>query len=117
MKAIIVNELGPPEVMKIEDVPTPEARGSEVLVRVRAVGVNPVETYIRAGNYASVPPLPFTPGKDASGVIESVGAAVSRWKAGDRVYTANSITGVYAEYTLCDEIDLARLPENVSFED
>ncbi len=116
MKAILVHEFGPPEVMNIEDVETPRPTGTQVLVRVEAIGVNPVETYIRSGNYPSVPPLPYTPGKDASGVVESVGESVTKWKAGDRVYTANSLSGTYAEYTLCDETQLAALPDNVTFE-
>ena len=116
MRSIVVNEFGAPEVMKLEEVETPNAAGSQVLVRVHAIGVNPVETYIRSGTYPSVPPLPYTPGKDASGVVEAIGDDVTKWKVGDRVYTANSISGTYAEYTLCEEIDLGRLPENVSFE-
>src|SRR5258706_15668549 len=116
MKAIVAKEFGPPEVMKLEDVETPRPAGPQVLVRVKAIGVNPVETYIRSGNYPGVPPPPYTPGKDASGVVEAVGDDVTKWKIGDRVYTANSISGTYAEYTLCEEIDLGRLPENVSFE-
>ncbi|MEO6655553.1 MAG: NADPH:quinone reductase [Pyrinomonadaceae bacterium] len=116
MKAIVVHEFGPPDVMKLEDVPTPEISGSQVLVRLHAVGVNPVETYIRSGNYPSVPPLPYTPGKDAAGVVEAVGESVTKLKPGDRVYTSNSISGTYAEYTLCEEIDLGRLPDNVTFE-
>ncbi len=116
MKAIVVREFGPPEVMKLDEVPTPQPTAAQVLVRVHAIGVNPVETYIRSGNYPSVPSLPYTPGKDAAGVVESVGESVTKWKPGDRVYTANSICGTYAEFTLCDEIDLGRLPENVSFE-
>jgi NADPH2:quinone reductase len=116
MKAIVVHEFGPPEVMKIEDVETPRPKGSQVLVRVHAVGVNPVETYIRGGNYPSKPDLPYTPGKDAAGVVESIGDSVTTLKPGDRVYTAQSISGTYAEYTLCEEKDLGLLPENVSFE-
>ncbi|MBV9215176.1 MAG: NADPH:quinone reductase [Acidobacteria bacterium] len=117
MKAIVVHEFGAPEVMRLEDVPVPEPQGTEVLIRVRAVGVNPVETYLRSGNYPSVPALPYTPGKDAAGVVESAGNGVTKWKAGDRVYTANSVSGTYAEYTLVDERDLGKLPENVSFEE
>lgn len=116
MQAIVVHEFGEPEVMKLEEIETPHPTGTQVLVRVHAIGVNPVETYIRAGTYPSLPPLPYTPGKDASGVVEAVGDGVTKWKPGDRVYTAQSITGTYAEYTLCEEIDLGRLPENVSFE-
>ena len=116
MKAIVVNEFGPPEVMKIEEIAIPVATNTQVLICVHAIGVNPVETYIRSGNYPSVPPLPYTPGKDAAGVVEAVGESVTKWKAGDRVYTANSISGTYSQYTLCNEIDLGHLPENVTFE-
>ncbi len=116
MKAIVVREFGEPEVMKVEDVPTPEPEVGEVLVKVHAIGVNPVETYIRSGNYASVPPLPYTPGKDAAGEVAEVGEGVTGWKEGDRVYTAQSVSGTYAEYSIVNEIDLGRLPENVSFE-
>ncbi len=116
MKAIVVREFGEPEVMKIEEVETPRPSGSQVLVRLNAAGVNPVETYLRTGIYPNPPKLPYTPGKDGAGVVEAVGDAVTRWKGGDRVYTANSITGTYAEYCLCEEADLGRLPDNVTFE-
>lgn len=116
MKAIIVKEFGGPEVMQIEAVPTPVAAAGQVLVKVEAVGVNPVETYIRSGQYAGLPTLPYTPGKDAAGVVESVGEGVTSFKAGDHVYTADTLTGTYAEYALCREDQLFALPENVSFE-
>jgi NADPH2:quinone reductase len=117
MKAILVKEFGPPEVMQLDDVDTPRPTGTQVLVRVHAVGVNPVETYIRGGIYPNKPDLPYTPGKDAAGVVETVGESVTRFKPGDRVYTAFSISGTYAEYTLVDEADLGKLPENISFEE
>ena len=116
MKAIVVREFGPPEVMKFEEAPKPEPVAGEVLVKVHAIGVNPVECYIRSGNYPSVPPLPFTPGKDAAGVVESIGEGVDRGAVGDRVYTANSVTGTYAEFSVVKEADLGRLPENTGFE-
>jgi NADPH2:quinone reductase len=116
MKAIVVRELGAPEVMKLEDVQMPDPTGAQVLVRVKAVGVNPIETYFRSGTYPINWPLPYTPGKDAAGVIEAIGDSVTKFKAGDRVYTADSITGTYAEYTVCEEKDLGSLPDNVSFE-
>ncbi len=116
MKQIVVREYGPPEVMKVEDVETPAPTGSEVVVRIEAAGVNPVDTYLRSGIHAHAPKLPYTPGKDGAGVVESVGEAVTGTKPGDRVYTAGSISGTYAEYSLCDESHLGRLPENVSFE-
>ena len=116
MKAIVINEFGVPEVMKLQDVPTPEASGTQVLVKVMAAGVNPVDTYIRSGNHAQAPKVPFTPGKDAAGIVEAIGDGVTKFKIGDRVYTAGSISGTYAEYSLCDETHLGRLPDNVTFE-
>lgn len=116
MKAIVVREFGEPEVMKVEEIDRHVPTGTQVLVRIHAAGVNPVDAYIRTGMHAHAPKLPFTPGKDGAGVVEAVGDAVSKWKAGDHVYTANSDTGTYAEYCLCNETDLGRLPDNVSFE-
>lgn len=116
MKAIIVRQFGEPEVMKVEEVDFPEPTDSQVLVKIEAAGVNPVDTYLRTGIHAHAPKLPYTPGKDAAGVVESVGEGVTKWKAGDRVYTADSLTGTYAEYSLCEENQLGRLPDNVTFE-
>src|SRR6516164_4815141 len=101
MKAIRVTAFGGPEVLRLEEVPTPKPGPGEVLVRIHAVGVNPVETYIRAGTYARLPELPYTPGNDGAGVVEEVGADVTEFKAGDRVYTAGSLTGMYAEFAQC----------------
>jgi NADPH:quinone reductase len=117
MKAITVHEFGPPEVMKLEEVERPEPQGSQVLVRIHAAGVNPVDTYLRTGIHAHAPKLPYTPGKDGAGVVAAVGEGVARFRSGDRVYTAGALTGTYAEYSLCDESHLGRLPENVSFEE
>ena len=116
MKSIVVREYGAPEVMKLEEVPVPEPGAAQVLIKVEAIGVNPVETYIRSGNHAQAPKVPFTPGKDAAGTVEKVGEGVTKFKRGDRVYTAGSISGTYAEYSLCEESHLGHLPENVSFE-
>ena len=117
MKAIIVHEYGEPEVMKVEEVPTPEPAGNQVLVKVEAAGVNPVDTYLRTGIHAHAPKLPYTPGKDAAGIVESVGDKVSTFKPGDRVYTADSLTGTYAEYSLCNESQLGRLPDGLDLEE
>jgi len=76
MKAIVVHEFGGPEVLKLEEVPTPKPAAGQVLVRVHAVGVNPYDAYMRNGTYAVKPPLPYTPGSDGAGVIESVGPGV-----------------------------------------
>lgn len=114
MKAIRVNETGAPEVMKLEELEMPELGAGGVLVKVHAAGVNPVDTYIRAGNYGAVH-LPYTPGIDAAGVVEQVGSAVDRFQVGDRVYVAGSMTGTYAEYVMCQQITVYPLPEDVTF--
>jgi NADPH2:quinone reductase len=115
MKAIRVRETGGPEVLQLEELDEPQAGAGQVLVRVRAAGVNPVDTYIRAGAYAKKPDLPYTPGMDAAGTVEQVGEGVSRVKAGDRVYVAGSISGTYAELALCEEWQVHTLPERVAF--
>jgi NADPH2:quinone reductase len=116
VKAIRVHEFGGPEVLKLEDVTDPRPGPGQVLVQVRAVGVNPVETYVRTGTYAIKPALPYTPGADAAGVVAGVGEDVTRVSAGDRVYASGSLTGTYAEKTLCAEAQVHPLPANVSFE-
>jgi NADPH:quinone reductase len=116
LKAIRVHEFGGPEVMKLEEVPDLTAGPGEVVVDVKAVGVNPVETYIRTGTYATKPTLPYTPGNDAAGVVKEVGTGATSVKAGDRVYTSSSISGTYAEQTLCSALNVHLLPEKVSFE-
>jgi NADPH:quinone reductase len=114
MKAIRVNKFGGPEVLQLEDVPDPIPKAGEVLVRVAAAGINPFETYVRAGNYGPRS-FPYTPGVDAGGVVEAVGEGVSRVKPGDRVYTAGSLTGTYAEKTLCGQDTVHPLAAPVSF--
>jgi len=115
MKAIRVHEFGGPEVLKFEEVTTPKPSAGEVLVRIQAAGVNPYDTYIRAGTYAIKPPLPYTPGSDGAGVVEAVGDGVKNVKAGDRVYTAQTITGAYAEYALAREQQVRPLPAKIDF--
>ena len=116
MKAIVVREFGEPEVMKLEEVPTPKSTGSQVLVKIGAAGVNPVDSYLRTGIHAHAPKLPYTPGKDGAGIVESCGPDVTKFKPGDRVYTAGSVSGTYAEYSVCREEDLGRMPDDISFE-
>jgi len=115
MKAIRVHEFGGPEVLKFEEVPTPKPSTGEVLVRVHAAGVNPYDTYMRAGTYALKPPLPYTPGSDAAGVVEAVGDGIKKVKQGDRVYTAKTLTGAYAEYALGLEEQVHPLPGKIDF--
>lgn len=116
MKAIVVKQFGGPEVLTLDEVPTPKPQAGQILVRVRAAGVNPYDTYMRAGTYAIKPPLPYTPGSDAAGTVEAVGAGVTKVKPGDRVYTAQTLTGAYAEYTLALEEQLSPLPAGITFE-
>lgn len=115
MKAILVRAFGGPEVLKLEDVPTPKPTAGQVLVRIHAAGVNPYDTYMRAGTYAVKPPLPYTPGSDGAGLVEAVGEGVKKVKPGDRVYTAKTISGAYAEYALALEEQVHRLPAKISF--
>jgi NADPH2:quinone reductase len=115
MKAIQVHQFGGPEVLSLEEIPTPKPGPGEVLVHVRAAGVNPYDTNMRAGTYAVKPPLPYTPGSDAAGIVEAVGPGVTKVKPGDRAYTATTITGAYAEYALARESQVYPLPENISF--
>lgn len=115
MKAIQVNQFGGPELLTIREVSTPEPGPGQVLVEIHAAGVNPVETYIRAGTYTNLPSLPYTPGKDGAGVIELVGDGVTSLRAGDRVYTSGTLSGTYAEFALCAAADVHRLPDKISF--
>lgn len=115
MKAIRVHQFGGPEVMKLEELPDLHPGPGEVVVRVKAVGVNPVDTYIRSGAYASKPALPYTPGMDAAGIVEAVGQGVARFVSGARVYVAGTLSGAYAEQARCKESQVHPLPEKISF--
>ena len=116
MKSIRVHEFGGPEQLKLEEVPDPQPGPGQVVVRVHAAGVNPVEGYIRTGTYAFKPSLPYTPGQDGAGVILKIAPDVKRFKAGDRVFFTATRTGSYAEQALCDEGKVHPLPDAVSFE-
>jgi NADPH:quinone reductase len=119
MQAILAREFGGPEVLKLEEIPDPTAGAGQVRVRIHAVGVNPYDTYMRTGAYAIKPDLPFTPGADAAGVIDQVGAGVSGLVSGDRVYisgtTLGKAHGAYAQYAVCTPEQVHRLPERISF--
>ena len=115
MRALVVHEFGGPEVMRIEDVAAPTAGPGQIVIRVRAIGVNPVDTYIRSGMYARKPNLPYTPHADVAGVVEAVGDGVTRVKQGDRVY-GYMIDGGGAELARAEEWQVQRLPDRVTFQ-
>ncbi|MDH3715658.1 MAG: NADPH:quinone reductase [Gammaproteobacteria bacterium] len=119
MKAIQIHEFGPPEVMHLEDLPDVTASTGEAVVRIDAVGVNPVDTYIRSGVYAFLPQLPYVPGGDAAGVVEAVGEGADGLTVGQRVYLAGCVGGrltdAYAERVVRPVHELFPLPDNVSF--
>lgn len=115
MQAIRVNEFGDPGVLKCQTVPMPTIEPTQVLVNVKAVGINPVETYIRSGSYARKPALPFTPGHDAAGVVADVGSSVQGFQKGDRVYTSRTESGSYAEFCVCSSAFVHHIPGSLSF--
>lgn len=114
LKAIRVHEFGAPEVMRLEEVPDLQPGPGQVVVKMKASGVNPADTYTRSGSYARKPALPYTPGVDGAGVIESVGPNVTL-AVGMRVYISGTLSGSYAEQALCDEFDVHPLPEKLTF--
>ena len=109
MKAIRVTQAGEPEVLRLEETPEPRPQNDQVLVRVRAIGVNPVDTYIRAGRYPLMPAFPYTPGTDAAGIVAAIGGNVRGVAVGDRVYVAGTVT-------LCRESQVHPLSASISFE-
>ncbi|XP_030631106.1 quinone oxidoreductase isoform X2 [Chanos chanos] len=116
MRAIRVSEFGGPSVLKLcSDVPVPSPGQRQVLIRVFACGVNPVETYIRSGTYARKPDLPYTPGSDVSGIVEAVGDGTHLLQPGDRVFTTGTVTGGYAEYAVASEDSVHRLPDSLDY--
>lgn len=115
MKAIRVHKFGGPEELKLEEAPDPKPGAGELVVRIKAVGVNPVDTYIRTGTYARKPELPYTPGSDGGGEVAAVGDGVKQFRVGQRVYVAGSLSGTYAEMALCHQAQVHPLPEKASF--
>jgi NADPH2:quinone reductase len=106
VRAVRVHEFGGPDVLVLDEVPQPVPVEGEVLVRIQAAGVNPFETYARAGSYSHLPALPYTPGCDGAGV---------RVDTGERVYVTDSLSGTYAEYALCPAEAVRPLPDDLSY--
>lgn len=121
MKAAYIEQTGPPENIRYGDLPTPEPVGSQVLVKVAAVAVNPVDTYIRSGAIEFDLPKPFIVGCDLAGTVEAVGPEVTRFKPGDRVWGSNQgllgRQGTFAEYAAVDECWLYPTPNEVADRD
>lgn len=117
MKAIIIREYGGPEVLKYEDVARPEPKENQVLVRVIAAGVNPIDALIREGTYSKEfgTTLPLVPGYDIAGVVEKTGAKITKLKVGDAVYGYVSQGGGYAEYAVASEQELSPKPKSLTF--
>lgn len=116
MRAIRVSEFGGPSVLTLRsDVPVPQPGPRQVLIRVHACGVNPVETYVRAGRFFRKPTLPYTPGSDVAGVVEKVGEGVAAVKAGDRVFTTATESGGYAEFAVAADCYVQKLPDALDF--
>lgn len=121
MKAIQMTTFGEPDVLEYKTIEDPKPSNNEVCVKLFAAGVNPNEAYVRTGTYAFlIPYLPYTPGFDGAGIVESVGEDVTHVKVGDRVFVAALLaqknTGTYAEKVVCDASAVHLLPESVSFE-
>src|SRR4051794_26593609 len=112
MRAIRTHQFGEPEVLRLEEVTAPVPQAGEVFVRVKAAGVNPVDTYVRAGLYGPRS-FPFIPGSDAAGIVEKVGSGVSRFHEGDRVYVYAA--ACYAEGVVAPESRVHSLPDGASF--
>ncbi|MDF9824045.1 MULTISPECIES: NADPH:quinone reductase [unclassified Breznakia] len=119
MKAIVVNEFGDEHVLQYTDIPIPTPNEGQVRIKVAAIGVNPVETYIRSGHYTRLPKLPYTPGNDAAGIVDEIGSNVFHLKKGQRVYVAAILaivnSGTYAEYVVCDADAVHPLSDTLSF--
>ena len=119
MKAIVVHEYGGPEVLKYEDAPRPEPKENEILVKVIAAGVNPVDSAARSQKYARFMniTLPAIPGYDIAGIVERTGTSVTKFKAGDPVYAYIALDkgGAYAEYAVATEKEAAAKPKSLTY--
>jgi NADPH:quinone reductase-like Zn-dependent oxidoreductase len=121
MKAIVVHEFGGPDVLKLEDAPRSKPKENEMLVRVVAAGVNPVDDGLRSGHYSKYfgPKPPFTPGSDIAGVVDKIGAKIVKFKVGDAIYAYLDLNrgGGYAAYAITNEKEAALKPKSLTFEE
>ncbi|THD83233.1 MAG: NADP-dependent oxidoreductase [Phenylobacterium sp.] len=116
MKAVRIHQFGGPETLKVEDVAKPEAKATEVLIRILGASVNPVDYKIRKGGYLGEDALPLTLGRDVAGVVEAVGQGVDEVKAGDAVYALlDRAHGGYAEYVAEPICNVALKPQTLDF--
>ena len=121
MKAIVMTRAGSPEVLEFRDIPTPQIKTpTELLIQLKAAGVNPIDTKLRQRGTFYPDDLPAILGCDGAGVVEAVGTAVEKFKVGDRVYfcaggLGKAETGNYAEYTVVEEHFVAHKPDSLSF--
>ena len=117
MKAVVAHEYGAPEVLKFEEIPRPEPKEDEALVRVIASGVNPADPLTLSGKYAREfgTHLPLIPGYDIAGVVEKKGAKVTNLKAGDAVYGYPTFGGGWAEYITVKQWEVAAKPKTLNF--
>lgn len=121
MKAIVIHQYGGSDVLKYEETPRPEPKDDEILIRVLAASINPVDVAIRSGKYAEYfhTKLPLIPGMDASGIVEKTGAQISKFKKGDPIYAFFTLAdeGGYAEFAIAKENELSAKPKSISFEE
>ncbi|MFJ4496792.1 zinc-dependent alcohol dehydrogenase family protein [Pseudomonas atacamensis] len=117
MKAMILKSFGGPESFELNDVPKPVPQAGQVLVRVHATSINPLDYQVRRGDYPDLVPLPAITGHDVSGVVEAIGPGVSAFAPGDEVWYTPQIfdgQGSYAEYHVAAESIIARKPASLS---
>jgi NADPH2:quinone reductase len=115
VKAVRVHAFGGPEQLVLDELDEPRIRPSELLIQIRAAGVNPVDTYVRTGTHFVKPSLPYIPGFDGAGIVLDAGADVQRISAGDRVYVVGAMHGTYAERVICAPEHVYRLPDSFTF--
>jgi NADPH:quinone reductase-like Zn-dependent oxidoreductase len=119
MKAVVMHAYGGPEMLKLEDAPRPEPKDDEILIRVVAASINPVDVAIRKGYLAELigNKFPLIPGMDAAGMVEKTGARISKFKVGDAIYAFFTLAseGGYAQFAVAKESEAAVKPKTVTY--